>query len=117
MRKLVLYLTATTGLVAAAWLPVQAAPFVTNDGLRPAIEHLNSVEPVQYIWQGRRHCWYPNGWHGAGWYWCGYAWRAGYGWGGPAGWQGWERRERFEDRRERRDRREDWRERHEYRRY
>jgi hypothetical protein len=47
------------------------------------------TDTVQFVYGGRRHCWYPNGWHGPGWYWCGYGARVGLGWGGAAGWNGW----------------------------
>ena len=42
-----------------------------------------------YVWEGRRYCWYDDGWNGPGWYWCGYPWRRGFGWGGPWEWNGW----------------------------
>jgi hypothetical protein len=50
---------------------------------------LNIVVHTQYVYRGRKHCWYRSGWNGAGWYRCGYATRRGYGWGGVAGWNGW----------------------------
>jgi hypothetical protein len=53
---------------------------------------LTAVEQVQFIFGGRRHCWYPDGWHGPGWYWCGYRWRHGLGWGGGEGFRGWRHR-------------------------
>ena len=65
------------------------------------VDHLNgmaaaSVEQVQYMYGGRRFCWYPDGWRGPGYYWCGFAWRRGFGWGGPMGWRGWGGPPRFE---------------------
>jgi len=79
------------------------------DGIRVAAGSIGTVEKTQFVYLGRRHCWYADGWHGPGWYWCGYNWRRGLGWGGPAGWHGWQwREERREERRERRfDRRFD----------
>jgi hypothetical protein len=41
------------------------------------------VKTAQFVWQGRRYCWYDDGWRGPGWYWCGYHWHRGVGWGGP----------------------------------
>jgi hypothetical protein len=83
----------------------EAAPV---GGLRAVADDIATVENVQFLFEGHRHCWYLDGWHGPGWYWCGYRTRAGLGWGGPEGWQGWRREEhreeRREERRERRDR-------------
>jgi hypothetical protein len=42
-----------------------------------------------YVFEGRRYCFYYDGWHGPGWYRCGFAWRRGYGWGGVYGWNSW----------------------------
>jgi hypothetical protein len=109
MRKLILAFSTTTVLLAGMMGEnAQAAAAANVRNLQPAINDIGLVENVQYIYGGRRHCWYEGGWHGPGWYWCGYAWRRGFGWGGERGWQGWDRRE---------DRRE-WREeRREHRRY
>jgi hypothetical protein len=106
-------LTTATALLAGGASIVIAAPAATPGGIGLASAELNLIENAQYVWGGRRHCWYVDGWRGPGWYWCGYAWRRGLGWGGPAGFQGWEHRERME---ERRDRMEDRRERMEDRR-
>lgn len=84
----------------------EAAVIGPSNGMRTTSDNLNMIETVQYIYEGRRHCWYPRGWHGPGWYWCGYALREGRGWGGGEGWQGWRREERREHwREERRERR------------
>jgi hypothetical protein len=90
MRKLInaAALLAAALCVSAA-TPAGAAMFATSSGLTPAASVLDVTENVQYVYGGRRHCWYPDGWHGPGWYWCGYQMRRGYGWGGPAGWRGW----------------------------
>jgi hypothetical protein len=48
------------------------------------------ADRLQAAWQGRRYCWYDDGWQGPGFYWCGYAKRHGLGWGGGAGWHGWQ---------------------------
>jgi hypothetical protein len=90
MRTILLAASAAAVLLAAPLLPgrAEAAPLGTA-GIDLAIQDLNLVDNVQYVYRGRRHCWYATGWHGAGWYRCGYRWRRGLGWGGPAGWMGW----------------------------
>ena len=65
---------------------------ITATGVSPAVDRLTAVEQVQFVYGGRRHCWYPEGWHGPGWYWCGYHHRRGFGWGGEEGWNGWRHR-------------------------
>jgi hypothetical protein len=67
------------------------AAAIAPDGLRAAAHELAAVEKVQFMWGGRRYCWYDAGWRGPGWYWCGHHWRRGIGWGGPVGWHGWRR--------------------------
>ncbi|HEY7231769.1 MAG TPA: hypothetical protein VH558_15510 [Pseudolabrys sp.] len=59
--------------------------------MRIAADEVAIVDKVQFIYRGRRYCWYWDGWRGPGWYWCGYEWRRGFGWGGPVGWRGWRR--------------------------
>jgi hypothetical protein len=91
MRKLSLVLTvaAAVGANTALLGSIEAAPVVALGQLSTAAKNLKVVEQAQYVWRGRRHCWYNRGWNGPGWYWCGYAWRRGYGWGGPRGWNSW----------------------------
>lgn len=93
-----------------------AMPLGDMSGVRTAIDNLNIIDKAQYVWGGRRYCWYNNAWSGPGWYWCGYAFRQGYGWGGVEGWHGWRRGEyrRHERREYRHERRH---ERREHRRY
>jgi hypothetical protein len=94
MKMKILFLLAATGFTiasAAITRDAAAGAFGVTEGLRAAADKLASAETVQFIWNGRRYCWYPGGWRGPGWYWCGYAWRRGFGWGGPAGWHGWRR--------------------------
>jgi hypothetical protein len=67
----------------------QAAVQGGADAIRSASENGSITEQAQFLWGGRRFCWYDDGWQGPGWYWCGYAYRAGFGWGGPVGWNGW----------------------------
>jgi hypothetical protein len=88
MRRIGLTLTAAVALIAGGVLAdrLQAAP-IAPEGLRAALGSLDIVEKAQVlIWQGRRYCWYDDGWQGPGFYWCGYAWRQGFGWGGGSGW-------------------------------
>src|SRR5471032_1614536 len=99
MRKLILAFGTTSVLLTVMMGgATQAAAAGNFRNLQSTISDIGLVENVQFIYGGRRHCWYDGGWHGPGWYWCGYAWRRGFGWGGERGWQGWDRRE---DRRER----------------
>ena len=46
---------------------------------------LSSIKQAQFIFGGRKYCFYLDGWHRPGFYWCGYAYRRGLGWGGPGG--------------------------------
>jgi len=79
-------IAATLGLMASA---AQAMP-VSSSVIRDAVAAIDPVEQAAvYVVEGRRYCFYFNGWHGAGWYRCGFAWRRGLGWGGVYGWQGW----------------------------
>ena len=92
MRKLLL--TATMALVAwSAGIAISsradAMTAGTPAGLGLAADRVDVTENVQYIYGGRRHCWYADGWQGPGWYWCGYRYRRGLGWGGPVGWNSW----------------------------
>jgi hypothetical protein len=94
MRKLFLSVTATAVLAVAGTMIAgqsQAALIDAPIGLRAAADDLAVIETVQFVWQGRRYCWYEFGWRGPGWYWCGYELRRGFGWGGPVGWHGWRR--------------------------
>jgi hypothetical protein len=104
MRSLVLTVAAVAIVTGGAALSsrLQAAPVAA---LRAAAEDIAAVEKAQFIFEGHRHCWYPDGWHGPGWYWCGYRARVGLGWGGAEGWQGWRHEEHeHHERRERHDR-------------
>jgi hypothetical protein len=96
MRSLILTTAAAAVIVTgsiALNARLQAAPI---GGLDAATANIAAIEKAQFILEGHRHCWYPDGWHGPGWYWCGYRGRVGLGWGGPEGWQGWRREERRE---------------------
>jgi hypothetical protein len=93
MTKWIVSLTAALVLALAAATiggRVHAAA-IAPDGLRTAADQLAAVEKVQFMWGGKRYCWYDAGWRGPGWYWCGYRLRRGLGWGGPVGWHGWRR--------------------------
>jgi len=101
MRNSVFAGAALAAMIASGTLMTGGAEAAagTFGGIRMAADSLGIIEQTQFIYLGKRHCWYADGWHGPGWYWCGYNWRRGLGWGGPAGWRGWEWRE---ERRERR---------------
>jgi hypothetical protein len=59
-------------------------------GVKPALDATDVIQKAAvYIVEGRRYCFYFDGWHGAGWYRCGFAHRRNLGWGGEYGWQGW----------------------------
>jgi len=116
MRNFILTGATVAALVASGTLIIGDAQSATGsfDGIRVAADRLGILDETQFIYEGRRHCWYLDGWHGPGWYWCGYNWRRGLGWGGPEGWHGWtrgeerrgeRREERFERREERHERR------------
>lgn len=92
MRKLILTAAVAAAAFSAATLApsrADAASFAPAAGLGHVADLIDVSENAQYVYRGRRHCWYPDGWHGPGWYQCGYRWRRGLGWGGPMGWQGW----------------------------
>ena len=112
MRKFILGCGTASALLAGMISgDVLATPSSSSAGFQYGLGGTDLVENVQYIYRGRKHCWYDNGWHGPGWYWCGYHHRRGLGWGGERGWNRWEHQERREERGERReDRREDRRE-------
>ena len=92
MKKfgLAVVLAAALGAGTTLTVTAQAAPAGLSSQLGAAADSLNMLEQTQYIYGGRRYCWYVHGWHGAGWYRCGYARRHGLGWGGGTGWQGWQ---------------------------
>lgn len=91
MRRLsvAVILAATLGAGTMLSAPAQAAPAGAPGHIGIAADQLNPVENAQYVYRGRRYCWYEGGWNGRGWYLCGSATRRGYGWGGPHGWNAW----------------------------
>jgi hypothetical protein len=42
------------------------AAAISAEGLRPAADALAAVTKVQFIYRGRRYCWYWDGWRGPG---------------------------------------------------
>lgn len=87
IKLAMLALLASTALISSR---ADAAGLPNSNSIRAAIDNLSMIDTVQvYIIDGRRYCWYDDGWQGPGWYWCGYAWRRGYGWGGGYGFHGW----------------------------
>jgi hypothetical protein len=89
MKKLTLAITLASLIGAATMTTAQAMPAGLSAHLGDAAVGLNMVDKTQYVFGGRRYCWYDDGWSGSGWYWCGYAFRRGLGWGGGSGWHGW----------------------------
>ncbi len=87
-RKLALSL-AVAGLISQFALPAEAALGVGAFAPPASLVESSPVEKAQFVWGGRRYCWYNSAWRGPGWYQCGFAWRRGSGWGGAAGWHGW----------------------------
>ncbi len=88
-RKLALSLAVAAGLISQLALPANAALGVGAFAPSAALAEASPVERAQFVWGGRRYCWYNSAWRGPGWYQCGFAWRRGFGWGGAAGWHGW----------------------------
>jgi hypothetical protein len=92
MRKTALALVGAMALGVGTMMTTgaaQAVPAGLSGQLNAGIVGFDLVEKAQYVYRGRRYCFYFDGWHGPGWYWCGYAHRRGYGWGGTTGWRGW----------------------------
>jgi hypothetical protein len=87
-RKLALSL-AVAGLISQFVLPAEAALGVGAFAPPASLAEASPIEKAQFVWGGRRYCWYNSAWRGPGWYQCGFAWRRGFGWGGAAGWHGW----------------------------
>ena len=73
MRKqIMLFIPAVVLATAYVGGAAQAAVIGPMVGqLRGAADLLAVVETAQFMWGGRRYCWYDDGWHGPGWYWCG----------------------------------------------
>jgi hypothetical protein len=38
------------------------------DAMRLAVDRVGMIEKSQFVYGGREHCFYPDGWHGPGWY-------------------------------------------------
>ena len=77
------------GLISQLTLPAKAGLGVGAFSPPASLAQASPVEKAQFVWGGRRYCWYNSAWRGPGWYQCGFAWRRGLGWGGAAGWHGW----------------------------
>jgi hypothetical protein len=91
MRKILLTVAAAIGLMTTGSAINQANAMPLGNGVRDAADDLSVIDQVQYVWGGRRYCWYDDGWNGPGWYWCGRYLVPGLGWGGGVGWRGWGR--------------------------
>src|SRR5262245_30805585 len=86
MRRLTLAVAAGALLVATQ---ANAGSFPVNKLAGAETGLVDQVAVRVYVYEGRRYCFYFDGWHGPGWYRCGFAWRSGLGWGGVYGWNSW----------------------------
>ena len=86
MRPLMLAVAAGALLVATQ---ANAGSFPVNRLTGVDSGLVDTVAVRVYVHEGRRYCFYFDGWHGPGWYRCGFAWRRGFGWGGVYGWNDW----------------------------
>jgi hypothetical protein len=86
MRRLTLAVAAGALLVATQ---ANAGSFPVNKLTGAETDLVDQVAVRVYVHEGRRYCFYFDGWHGPGWYRCGFAWRQGIGWGGVYGWNSW----------------------------
>jgi hypothetical protein len=86
MRSLTL-VVAAGALLVATQANAGSFPVNTLNGIERGL--VDTVAVRVYVHEGRRYCFYFDGWHGPGWYRCGFAWRQGIGWGGVYGWNSW----------------------------
>jgi hypothetical protein len=86
MRALTLAVAAGALLVATQ---ANAGSFPVNRLVGAETGLVDQVAVRVFVHEGRRYCFYFDGWHGPGWYRCGFAWRSGLGWGGVYGWNSW----------------------------
>lgn len=86
MRQLTLAVAAGA-LLFATQANAGSFPVNTMTGIETGL--VDTVAVRVYVHEGRRYCFYFDGWHGPGWYRCGFAWRQGIGWGGVYGWNSW----------------------------
>jgi hypothetical protein len=94
MRKLIFAVAATAILSASGMLmsgSADAAVTGPSQAIRAAVSDVDTMQDVQFRFEGKRHCWASRGWNGPGWYQCGYQARRGRDWGGGEGWNGWSR--------------------------
>jgi hypothetical protein len=86
MRTMALAIVAGT-LLATTQANAGTFPVNALNGMETSL--VDTVAVRVYVHEGRRYCFYFEGWHGPGWYRCGFAWRRGIGWGGVYGWNSW----------------------------
>jgi hypothetical protein len=92
MPRLKFLVTAMAAIAGATMASGSAGAMTLGaaNSVRAAADSIALTDHVAiYVYEGRRFCFYPDGWHGPGWYRCGFRTRVGLGWGGPVGWQGW----------------------------
>ena len=69
MRTLALVIAAGTFAAVATQANAVSVPV---GGMNPALAETDLIEQAAvYVYEGRRFCFYFNGWHGPGWYHCG----------------------------------------------
>ena len=69
MHKFVFTVAAAAGLVACGTLVgggVEAAPISASHAIRTAVAGLDMIENAQFVFDGRRYCWYDDGWEEIG---------------------------------------------------
>jgi hypothetical protein len=89
MRKILLTIATAIGVMTTGSAINSANAMPLGNSVSDAADELSMVDKAQYVWGGRRYCWYDDGWNGPGWYWCGRYLTPGFGWGGGVGWRGW----------------------------
>ena len=85
--RIVALAVAAGALLAATHANAASFPVNRMSGVDSGL--VDQIAVRVYVHEGRRYCFYFNGWHGPGWYRCGFAFRRGYGWGGVYGWNDW----------------------------
>jgi hypothetical protein len=65
-RKLALSLAVATGLIVPPSLPAEAALGVGAFAPPASLAESSPVEKTQFVWGGRRYCWYNSAWRGPG---------------------------------------------------
>ncbi len=89
MRCSYIALAAAVAVGGLSSVATANATSIMASGVNTAADQVTLVDQAGFLFGGRQHCWYADGWNGPGWYWCGYRHRRGHGWGGGEGFNGW----------------------------